>query len=63
MNPMDRGGWRATVHGVRKSQDSTEQLALSLLTGSEMTYILCEQLSVVFQRKYCPLWNCATWNL
>ena len=24
--PMDRGTWRATVHGVEKSQDMTEQL-------------------------------------
>ena len=25
-NSMDRGAWRATVHGVRKSRDTTEQL-------------------------------------
>ena len=25
--PMDRGAWRATVHGVEKSQDMTEQLS------------------------------------
>ena len=30
-NPMDRGVWRATVHGVAMSQlDMTEQLTLSL---------------------------------
>ena len=23
-NPMDRGGWRATVHGVAESQTTTE---------------------------------------
>ena len=23
-NPMDRGAWRATVHGVTKSSDTTE---------------------------------------
>ena len=23
--PMDRGAWRATVHGVRKESDTTEQ--------------------------------------
>ena len=23
-NPMDRGAWRATVHGVAKSRDTTE---------------------------------------
>ena len=25
-NPMDRGAWRATVHGVAKESDTTEQL-------------------------------------
>ena len=25
-NPMDRGAWRATVHGVAKELDTTEQL-------------------------------------
>ena len=25
-NPMDRGAWRATVHGVRKSQARLKQL-------------------------------------
>ena len=27
-NPMDRGAWGATVHGVTKSQTQTEQLTL-----------------------------------
>ena len=25
-NPMDRGGWRAIVHGVAKELDTTQQL-------------------------------------
>ena len=25
-NPMDRGAWQATVHGVTKESDTTEQL-------------------------------------
>ena len=25
-NPRDKGAWQATVHGVTKSQDTTEQL-------------------------------------
>ena len=25
-NPMDRGNWRATVHGVTKVSDTTERL-------------------------------------
>ena len=28
-NPMDRGAWRATVHGFTKGSDMTEQLTLS----------------------------------
>ena len=27
-NPMDRGGWRATVHGVAKSQTQLKQLSM-----------------------------------
>ena len=27
-NPMDTGAWRATVHGVCKELDTTEQLTL-----------------------------------
>ena len=27
-NSMDQGAWRATVHAVAKSQDTTEQLTL-----------------------------------
>ena len=31
-NPMDRGAWRATVHGVAESEQlTTEQLTLSLV--------------------------------
>ena len=25
-NPMDRGGWQATVHGVAKESDTTQRL-------------------------------------
>ena len=28
-NPLDRGAWRATVHGFTKGSDMTEQLTLS----------------------------------
>ena len=27
-NPMDRGAWRATVHGISKELDMTEQFTL-----------------------------------
>ena len=30
-NPMDRGGWQATVHGVAKNQTMTVRLTLSHL--------------------------------
>ena len=30
-NPIDRGAWWATVHGVAKSQTSLKQLTLALL--------------------------------
>ena len=31
-NPMDGGGWRATVHGVTKSQDTIERLSTNTET-------------------------------
>ena len=30
-NSMDRGTWKATVHGGQKKSDTTEQLSLSLV--------------------------------
>ena len=32
-NPKDRAAWRATVHGVMKESDTTEQLSLGLFTS------------------------------
>ena len=32
-NPMDRGAWRATVHGVAKSQTRLKQLSMHACTG------------------------------
>ena len=37
-NPMGRGAWRATVHGVEKESDTTEWLTLSLFTFLWKTY-------------------------
>ena len=31
-NPMDRGAWRATIHGVTKSGDMTEFNSVQLLS-------------------------------
>ena len=33
-NPMPKGAWQATIHGVTKS-DTTERLALSLLHSAK----------------------------
>ena len=30
-NPMDRGAWQATVHGVTKESDTTQRLEQQLL--------------------------------
>ena len=30
-NPMDRGAWQATVHGVTKESDTTERLSIHAL--------------------------------
>ena len=32
-NPMDRGAWQATVHGVAKSQTRLKQLSMHACTG------------------------------
>ena len=32
-NPMNRGGWRATVHGVAKSQTRLKRLSTRALTS------------------------------
>ena len=48
-NSMDRGAWRATVHGVTKSRTQTEQLTLSLFHYAEtsspkiLTYLLWDR--------------------
>ena len=43
-NPMDRESWRATVHGVEKESDATEQLTLSLsLEQFRQKLWICQQ--------------------
>ena len=34
-NPMDRGGWQATVHGVAKSQTQLKRLSTHAHAGTE----------------------------
>ena len=62
-NPMDRGAWRATVHGVKKDQIGLKQLSTHACTEIELStqyaesrlgWVLSElgeQQSEVFQRK------------
>ena len=38
---MDRGGWQATVPGVPKQLDMTEQLTLSLLQYDRLSVLTC----------------------
>ena len=39
-NPMDRGAWWATVHGVERESDTTEQLNNIFVMGVVMPYKL-----------------------
>ena len=43
-NPMDRGAWWATVHGVTKESDMTEQLTLSLSLTQHLPLCISTQL-------------------
>ena len=50
-NPMDRESWRATVHGVEKESDTTEQLTLSLsLEQFRQNLWICQQWRTVKNR-------------
>ena len=42
-NPMDRGAWRATVHGVAKSRTRLSDLALLLMGQGIMQSSRCQQ--------------------
>ena len=39
-NPMDRGAWWATVHGVAKSQTRLEQLSMHANNINELTFLV-----------------------
>ena len=39
-NPMDRGGWRAIVHGVTKSQIRLKHLSMNFLLICIINYLL-----------------------
>ena len=42
-NPMDRGIWQATVHGVTKESDTTEQLRACAHTHTHTHNIVAKQ--------------------
>ena len=57
-NPMDRGVWRATVHGVTKESGTTEQLSACTYTHTHThTHSLSLSLSIVAkQSEYFLSW-------
>ena len=50
-NSMDRGAWRAVVHGVSES-NTIEQLTLSLYTNGKIQPLACSIF--LFQKKWAP---------
>ena len=46
-NPMDRGDWRATVHGVTES-DMTERLSMQKSQTKQSKSVLCPDIRSVF---------------
>ena len=53
-NPMDRGDWRATVRGVAKSWDTTEQLTLPLCEWSKQDLSVDRLVPVSFVASAWP---------
>ena len=45
-NPLDRGAWQATVHGVTKESDMTKQLNNNILMNLHIFLLLICLLSV-----------------
>ena len=58
-NPMDRGAWQDTVHGVTRVLDMTEQLTLSL-SSLTIWYHIVNQVPILFcviVRLFQSLWT------
>ena len=49
-NPMDRGAWGATVHGVHKESDTTEQLTHLIDLQEDYHHVLQAWPSDLIQR-------------
>ena len=58
--PMDRGTWRATVHGVAKESDTTERLKNKPQRSKISKPPLLHPLPVGSRRLFC-LWVCVSW--
>ena len=59
--PMDRGAWRATVHGVAKESDTTERLNNKPQQSEISKPPLLQPLPVGSCRLFC-LWVCVSWT-
>ena len=51
-NPMDRGGWPATVHGVAKSSTRLKQLSTAHKQEQEIDHLIWEISSTAFFRMF-----------
>ena len=52
-NPMDRGVWQATVHGVAESKTGMKQFSVQATTITRLVLIdLCLQIDVAYGNVY-----------
>ena len=54
-NPMDRGAWQATVHGVAKESDMTEQLHFTSLLIEPSNLMMVSQSYSLFLSLFVQL--------
>ena len=53
-NPMDRGAWQATVHGVAKSRTGLKQISTKEIPDSLVTLPLCAAATAAKSLQSCP---------
>ena len=60
VNPMDRGAWRATVHGVAKSQTWLKRLSMHAHTHDreQMPWWTIGKLSPLGKQRFRHSWEC-----